>query len=308
MQTLAPIFLVGCPRSGTTLLQQMLDAHPEVAIAPETHFIRNFWLKREQYGSLESDRAYQLLLQAIVDLPEFAEMELSAPDFIAAAQTLERSYKNLFGLVLSQFRQKRAVARVGEKTPNHLLYMQTLQEFFPEARFIHIIRDPRAVVNSWKKVPWTTGSIGGDAGVWRRYMATARQCPPADGAIYNLHYEALVSNPEASLKAICQFLGLSFQAAMLDYYRQDSKGVNVSREPWKGNAVKPVSADSLTRWQQDMTPEEIATVDWVVKDEMMRLGYEPYASGWQVLWVATQLKTERSFNRARQYVEKRIKR
>ncbi|MGG6238270.1 sulfotransferase family protein [Nodosilinea sp. AN01ver1] len=308
MSTLAPIFLVGCPRSGTTLLQQMLDAHPEVAIAPETHFIRNFWLKREQYGNLENDRAYQALLHAIVALPEFTEMELSAADFVAIAQTLERSYKNLLGLLLDQFRQKRAVTMVGEKTPNHLLYMQILQEFFPEARFIHIIRDPRAVVNSWKKVPWTTGSVVGDAGVWRRYMATARQCPPAHGAIYSLHYEALVSDPEASLKAVCQFLGLPFQMAMLDYYRQDPRGVNVSREPWKGNAVKPVSSDSLTRWQQEMTAEEIATVEWVAKAEMTGLSYEPYASNWQVLRVATQLKTRRTLDRARQYVEKQIKR
>ena len=252
MQILNPIFLVGCPRSGTTLLQQMLDAHPEVAISPETHFIRNFWLKREQYGDLADDANYQTLLNAIADLPEFTEMELDLSIFQSAAQQLDRSYAALFKLLLDQFRQGRNTQIVGEKTPNHLLYMQTLQTFFPKARFIHIVRDPRAVVNSWKTVPWSTGSVGGDAEVWRRYMATARQSPPENDAIFTLNYEQLISASEDCLKKLCNFLELSFDTSMLDYHTQQSKRVNVNREPWKGNAVRPVNNKSLTRWQTEI--------------------------------------------------------
>lgn len=302
---LAPIFLVGCPRSGTTLLQQMLDAHPDIAIAPETHFIRSFFLS-DQYGDLNDDYNYKQLVKSIVDIPEFTEMELDSEEFVADSQTLERSYKSLFWLLLEQFRQRRRVRIVGEKTPNHLLYMQTLQEFFPKACFIHIIRDPRAVVSSWKKVPWTTGSVEGDARVWRRYMATARKSPPANGAIFSLHYESLVTEPEECLKSICNFLGIHFDRAMLRYYIKDSKGVNISREPWKRNAVKPVSEDALMKWQQELTLDEIATVELITRDELVSLGYKLYAPNWKTLQVAARIKTKRALDLAKQYVKKHM--
>jgi hypothetical protein len=301
MQMLAPVFLVGCPRSGTTLLQQMLDAHPAIAIAPETHFIRNFWLKRSLYGNLDIDSSYHNLLQDIISIPEFSEMELSDVAFISAAQTIKRDYKNLFWLLLEQFRQKRGVKIVGEKTPNHLLYMQTLRDFFPNACFIHIIRDPRAVVNSWKKVPWTTGSISGDAKVWKRYMATAQQATFDNKTLFSLHYESLVSEPEVCLKSICKFLGLQFDTAMLNYYIKDLKGVNINREPWKNNAIKPVNIDSLLRWKQEMTPDEIAVIELITKDEMARLKYEFYAPQWRILRMIISLKIQSVLAQLKQY-------
>ncbi|NEZ56156.1 sulfotransferase family protein [Adonisia turfae] len=307
MQTLNPIFLVGCPRSGTTLLQQMLDAHPDVAIAPETHFIRNFWLKREHYGDLAEDANYQVLLHAIADIPEFAEMELDLSTFQDAAQTLDRSYAALFTLLLEQFRQGRNTQIVGEKTPNHLLYMQTLQTFFPKARFIHIIRDPRAVINSWKTVPWSTGSVGGDAEVWRRYMATARQSPPDNGAIFTLHYEQLISASEDCLKKLCNFLELSFDASMLDYHTQQSKRVNVNREPWKGNAVRPVNNKSLNRWQTELSTLEIATIEAVASSEMCQLGYKTQSASWPLLKANAQKHTQQKLKLAKRYINKLVK-
>ncbi|EKU97437.1 sulfotransferase domain protein [Leptolyngbya sp. PCC 7375] len=307
MQTLNSIFLVGCPRSGTTLLQQMLDAHPDVAIAPETHFIRNFWLKREQYGDLAEDSNYQALLNAIADIPEFAEMELDLSTFQDAAQKLDRSYAVLFNLLLDQFRQDRNTQIVGEKTPNHLLYMQILQTFFPNARFIHIVRDPRAVVNSWKTVPWSTGSIAGDAEVWRRYMATARQSPPDNGAIFTLYYEQLISTSEDCLKKLCNFLELSFDASMLDYYTHQSKRVNVNREPWKGNAVRPVSSKSLTRWQRELSTAEIATIESVAGSEMCQLGYELQSGSWHLLRANAQKHTQQKLKLAKRYMNRLVK-
>lgn len=307
MQTLKPIFLVGCPRSGTTLLQQMLDAHPDVAIAPETHFIRNFWLKREQYGDLTNDANYQALLDAIGSIPEFAEMELSFATFQDAAKTVDRNYAALLDLLLEQFRRSRNSKIVGEKTPNHLLYMQTLQEFFPTARFIHIVRDPRAVVNSWKTVPWSTGSIGGNAEVWKRYMATARQSPPASGAIFTLHYEQLVAESENCLRRLCDFLDLQFDAKMLDYHANYSKRVNVTREPWKGNAVRPVNNKSLTRWQQELSKAEIATIESAAGEEMCQLGYDLQSASWHLLRANAHKHTQQKLTRARKYMQRLVK-
>jgi hypothetical protein len=303
---LAPIFLVGCPRSGTTLLQQMLDAHVEIAIAPETHFVENFWLKQDNYGDLAKDENYQRLIQDLVRVPEFCEMALSAEAFTAAAYAIERSYANLFCLLLSQFMKSRNVQIVGEKTPNHLLHMKTLKEFFPKSKFIHIVRDPRAVVNSWKKVPWTTGTVLGDAKIWRKYMITAQSRSIPEDTLLSLHYEELVASPESSLRRVCNFLNLAFDANMLNYYAQHSQGVNVSREPWKGNATKPISSTSLTRWQTDLATQEVAIIEAVTGKEMRQLDYSPYAPKWMVTKIVMQLRSRQLLGQAIDYIKQHI--
>jgi hypothetical protein len=271
----APVFLVGCPRSGTTLLQRLLDAHPLLAVAPETHFVRRFWLHRAKYQDLEQPAAFDTLVADIVAMPEFAEMGLDALAFANAALTTERTYPALFQLLLQSFAAGRGAAIVGEKTPNHLLYMPTLQEFFPAARFIHIIRDPRAVVKSWTTVPWSTGTIGGDAGVWRRYIQTAWTHPPRGAALHVVRYERLATDPERELRAICAFLGILFDPAMLAFHSREADTLNFAREPWKHRAAEPVTTEATDQWRTALTADQIGEIETLVWREMLRLGYRP---------------------------------
>jgi len=90
------IFLVGCPRSGTTLLQQILNAHSQIAIAPETKFIKRYWQKRKLYGNLFDDQNYHKLISNIVKHHVFAEMELDADCFIEAALSIKRDYGSFY--------------------------------------------------------------------------------------------------------------------------------------------------------------------------------------------------------------------
>ena len=202
-----PVFLVGCPRSGTTLLRRMMDAHAAMAIAPETHFIRRFYLRRTTTGISPTTTTTGDWWTPLRRSPKLVEMGIDLDRYRAASRDGPRTYGHLLGLLLEQFRTARGCPVVGEKTPNHLLYMQTLQRFFPDARFVHIVRDPRGVVNSWRDVPWSTGRISGDAEVWRRYLATARRRPPVGAdRLCQVHYERLVAAPEETLRRICQFL------------------------------------------------------------------------------------------------------
>ncbi|AFY79482.1 MAG: sulfotransferase [Hydrococcus sp. C42_A2020_068] len=309
--TKSPIFIVGCPRSGTTLLQQMLDAHPDIAIAPETHFIRNFYLKRETYGDLTQDVNYCRLIEDIVALPVFLEMGLNAEYFREAAWKIERSYAAIFNLILQQFAYTKNARIVGEKTPNHLLYMSILEQFFPTARFIHIIRDPRAVINSWRKVPWSNGSLHEDAEVWRRYMATARLSPPSQAPILTLHYEQLVLNPEMSLRSVCDFLGLPFERVMLSYHLLLSQTINTVREPWKNQATQSISQKSLDLWKKELSPSMVAEIEAVVWSEMKLFGYQTQTPLLQILIKSIPNQTKRNFrqikNRLFQSIQTRLK-
>ncbi|MEO0375512.1 MAG: sulfotransferase [Cyanobacteria bacterium P01_A01_bin.17] len=276
MDTKGPIFLVGCPRSGTTLLQQMLDAHPDVAIAPETFFMERFWLQRNRYGPLAQDSSFHQLLEDIIALPEFDEMGLSPIDFRKAAWQSERTYPAVFHLLLEQFSELSEAKVVGEKTPKHILHMEALLQFFPAARFIHIVRDPRAVATSWQQVPWSTGSLTGDTRVWRRYVTKTRYCSPlVKSVLLTLHYEQLVSQPERELHALCRFLDLEYQSAMMNYARRESQLVNVAREPWKANARRPLSRSSLNRWQTELSSSALLKIEAAAGSEMKYFGYQP---------------------------------
>jgi hypothetical protein len=271
----APVFLVGCPRSGTTLLQRLLDAHPMLAIAPETHFIRRFWLKRDAYGDLAAPDTFERLVDDVIQMPEFADMQLDAAEFRREAARIERSIPAVFDLLLGSFGRRRGARIVGEKTPNHLLYMPALEEFFPDARFIHIIRDPRAVVNSWRTVPWSTGSIAGDTAVWTRYMQTAWRQPPAAGHLHVMRYEALATEPERELRAVCDFLAIPFEPAMLSFHERESRTVDFDREPWKKNAAGPIQTRARDEWRNALAPEQVAEIERTAWGEMVRLGYQP---------------------------------
>lgn len=271
----APVFLVGCPRSGTTLLQRLLDAHPFVAVAPETHFIRRFWLPRTKYGALSDESCFGRLIDDIAAMPEFADMKLDPGRFNAAARRAERSVPALFDLLLCSFGERRGARIVGEKTPNHLLYMAILESFFPGARFVHIIRDPRAVVSSWRTVPWSTGTIGGDAGVWRRYMRTAWKQPPSRGKLHVMRYEALTRHPEQELRRVCDFLGIPFDPSMLSFHQREPETIDFAREPWKRGAALPIQARAHDDWRRRLSPDQVEEVEQLCWTEMVRLGYEP---------------------------------
>ena len=278
---LPTVFIVGCPRSGTTLLQRMLDAHPAVAVAPETFFIRRFWKRRAEYGDLQRDAAFERLLRDITAMPEFGEMGLDADAFTAAAQDAERSYATLFRLLLRQFTDQRTAQVVGEKTPNHVLYLPTLHDFFPDARFIHLVRDPRAVVNSWQSVPWSSGRAWRDAEIWIEYVAAGRAAAPLIGeALQVIHFEELVRVPEQTLRRVCAHLALDYDPAMLAFHERTPQTVNVEREPWKANTTQPIDPSVAEQWRSSLTPRQVAEIEAVAAEEMSRWGYVPEQPTW----------------------------
>lgn len=272
----SPIFVVGCPRSGTTLLQRMLDAHPHVAIAGETHFVSRFWIKRDEFGDLRDDANFDKLIDAVVSTPEFGDLGLDTHRYAAAARAGAHDHAALFRLLLVQYARLHCAERVGEKTPDHLVHAPVIAGYFPSSQFLHIVRDPRAVASSTRRVPWATQDAAQNADVWRKYMVYARTFSrDMRRRIHTVRYEALVSDPEKQLRSICEFLGLSFEPAMLEYHNKDTGSLNVEREPWKINATKPIRTSKIDEWRSKLTPATITTIEAVAWREMTRHGYEP---------------------------------
>jgi len=283
-----PVFLVGCPRSGTTLLQRILDAHPQIAVAPETHYVRRVWKRRRELPADGDplDRDSRSVAQGwFTEMPEFDEMELDRASFLERTRET-RCIPDLFLELLRMFGERRGASIVGEKTPNHLRSMRLLERQFPDAAFVHIVRDPRAVVDSWSRVPWTNGSPAADAEVWRKYMQAARETPPRDPSrLYSLRYEKLVTDGVAELERLCAFLNVPYDPRIMEFHRNTDPTLNLEREPWKANAASPLDARTATRWKERMSAAAIAATEAVVWSEARRLGY-PLTRRGPAAWIA----------------------
>lgn len=268
-----PVFVVGFPRSGTTLLQQILNGHPDIAIAPETHFIGRYWGHRHRRGPLADDAAWETLLREIADEPGFRESGVGAEQVLAAGRTVDRGWPGALQAAMRAFAEAQSATIFGEKTPLHQLHMPRLQDWFPEARFIQIVRDPRAAVNSWRHVPWSRGSVVREAMEWNRRDRAAQADAAVIREILTLRYEDLVRTPEPSVRTLCSFLGVEPTPTMLS--GREPVGVSTRREPWKQGVTEPVNPDRVEAWRSELGRLRMLAVETITQAGLRRYGYEP---------------------------------
>ena len=210
----APIFIVGSPRSGTTLLRNMLNRHPAIAICLETQFRRLIYERRRSFGNLSDFGNRARLVKQYLSIDRVKSMQIDLP---ALEDTLLRegvSYPAFLGSFLRFYAEANGKKRCGEKTPEHSVFAGTLCEWFPGAFIIHILRDPRDVVASLMRMPRKPKNVLANANTWVRCNLGAwgsRQHP----RYLLVRYEELVAQPEGQLRRICAFIGEEYSPAML---------------------------------------------------------------------------------------------
>lgn len=191
-----PIFVVGCPRSGTTLVRLILDSHPRISCGPETHFLPDLegivgrhWHRLSRFGM---PREYWL-------------------DRIG----------RFFGDFQNDYARSRGKARWADKSPAYTPHLPFLLEVFPTAQIVHVVRDPRDVVASHHK-RWGAAAALSAVGRWRTYVAAARAAGAAvgPGRYHEIRYEDLVADPEPALRALLAFLGEQWAPQVLRHDEQ----------------------------------------------------------------------------------------
>lgn len=282
-------FIVGCPRSGTTLLRWMLDSHPSIAVTPETHFGERYLTSRER-GARDLDfdasssrstatSASTLELDRFCESPVFKEMSIDERTLRERASLEPNDPWRPLRLAMEDFGRRRDVSIVGEKTPSHSLHLEALAEAFPDARFLMLRRDPRAVAASWQRASWSRHSTRQIAETWCRYSRamgrSARQIGPR---CLEISYEELVRNPTRLLASICEFLGTDFDSGMLLYHerRQDS----TSPEERADHALtfeqpKPARIDA---WRTELSRADLREIEAICARPMAQRGYLPATS------------------------------
>lgn len=252
-------FLVGCARSGTTLLQTLLAGHPRIASFPESHFFPGTihvrrWFRK---AGLASRRARPRFL-AFLREAGLEEERWRLP----RTALLVRQYVQAFLEILDAHTLNQGKSHWLEKTPQHLHYLAEIERLVPGARFIHLVRQGADVVASLHEVThrhpedWG-GSTGIDAGIdrWLGDIAITRRHLGRPGHIA-VRYEALVRDPTAVLVRLCGFMGLSYDPAMLERQAETARRVVLAGEPWKATAGEAVRETGERKFEALFSKEE----------------------------------------------------
>ena len=272
-----PVFVVGCSRSGTTLLRLMLDAHPDLSIPPESHFLSRFAHAIDRYrvpgGGVDPDR----LTGDILHTETFAAWGVPDGDVLARVRALPEpaSFADVVDAVYLAYAEPRGAGRWGDKTPRYVLDIPLFDRMFPGSRFVHIVRDGRDVALSLRSVRFGPDDTMSAASFWARRVRAGRRAGGRLGAgrYVEVRYEALIADPERELRAICDVIDLPWDRAMLDYHRGVDGALPADRRSQHRHEGRSPTA-GLRDWRAQMPPAEVAAFEAVAGGLLDELGYE----------------------------------
>jgi hypothetical protein len=201
--------------------------------------------------------------------PQLVRQHLTGVEPIAFEDVLRRLYE-LWALSVGK-------PRYGDKTPSYVLAMQELGDVFPEARFIHVIRDGRDVALSLLQLahPDHPRTVGRTARQWADWVRGGRAAGARleSGRYLEVHYEDLVTEPEIVLRSICDFIALEFSPLML---RPQDRGRSAvpEHERWQHPNLDLPPTPGLRNWREDMPPADVARFEAIAGRQLEAAGYE----------------------------------
>jgi len=258
--------VLGVSRSGTTLLKAMLDANSQLAIPSESYFIPQLW---DRHGARPDRDAFVEDLARLakirewgVDVEDVRGRLEPQPTFAAAVAAIYQSYADA-----------RGKPRFGDKTPLYMQHLDLLARTFPGARYVHIVRDGRDAALSFLAMTRRPRfnlsrprGLADFAAAWRREVLAARRFGRTQPYL-ELRYENLVAEPEARLRAVCEFLELPYEPGMLEYHRREDPALYADHP----RLAEPPVRDAR-KWREQMAPRDVELFEAIAGDTLSELG------------------------------------
>lgn len=269
----APVFIFGCPRSGTSLISRMLDAHPRLACPFESHLYNTFYPWLKYYSDLSQSGGRRRLVNDILCTQVMRDWT-PPPDANRTFDAIKHhDFHGVVDALMTIWTQNADKKRWIEKTPAHGLMWRTIREGFPNMKVIHMVRDGRDVALSTMASRFSTRHILVAAGKWRRYLDEMTQAREALGSdqFMELHYESLVTDAERQLKRICDFLGEAYAPAMLDYHHRKVSYQTDARN--NENLNQPIQLANTEKWRTRMSSRDQRLFEAIAGDCLTRYGY-----------------------------------
>ncbi|BCL59430.1 sulfotransferase [Desulfomarina profundi] len=275
----SPVFVVGCARSGTSLVYSILLASNEFAhYEAETLLLRTC---ADKYGKLNRERNYNKFIQGWVQSKQFIRSGLNQDRFLLNAPNHSSNYLDFLDFFMTSIAIDQGKFRWAENTPNHILEITNIAKHFPDARFIHVIRDGRAVASSLDKLNWISLKHPAlrmiSAGIhWKTQVKQGRkQGKKLDRNYMELFYEELIENPEKVLQELSVFTGTTINLQILENNRYSSlkKNNSVYSDNIKSEKNRIFSSSAVDKWKTSLSSEDQAILNTVTGDLLEELGF-----------------------------------
>jgi Sulfotransferase family len=278
------LFIVGCPRSGTTLFRRMVDAHPDVAVVPEVG-----WLARryeERQGLTPDGLVTRAFIRRLTEKPGFgryARIPLAHEELTELLESdCRMSYAEFVTMLFDRYGEQHGKRLVANKTVDLVRSISMLHELWPTAKFAHLIRDGRDVAlsaMSWRRAEklasrfptWREDPMSTAAAWWEWHVRAGREDGRSIGTAlyYEVRYESLVANAGTELRNLCLFLGITYDEAMVRFYEgreQNGPGLD-AKHGWR----RPTPG--LRDWRTQMAAEDVERFEAIAGGLLDELGY-----------------------------------
>jgi hypothetical protein len=282
-EDIQPFFIVGSGRAGTTLLRRSLQASDDVHIPPEIWSFKNTYTYFLRYRTILSwEDLVSVLVRKYIAGGDF-ESSFRREGFSVIQELIdvpanERSLARIIGVVNRQHGHHRGAtfSRWGDKTPLNSFCLEEIVEVFPDAKFIHMIRDPVDVLRSYLKHDMVPDL---ESGVDRlnRAVRSVINFGRKNERVIEVRYEDFVSYPEVEAGSICDFLGLDFQSSWLkrtDHYDEIDEVAGLDPH---ANVFQSISTEYVGKGRQELSTETLHRLDSLIGEKVEQLGYEPIA-------------------------------
>lgn len=270
-----PFFIVGCPRSGTTLLQTILDSHPDVAVPPESHFFRHY------RGAVEAETPEISPWEdphLIDDLLENFRIkswniELNRRDLLTNNKNTASVFENIF----CQYARSHKKSVWGDKTPQHAFDLDIILSVFPKARIIYMVRDGRDVAESYLRAFIGPAHIATCAERWKAYVDTVQKIRTRIGSeqFLRIRYEDLVLEPEATQRKLWHFLGLSDPGA-IEPEKSTAAEIYLRLSYLHKTSQESLSANRIGRFKEHLSRTQIRQFEQIAGVQLIQESYQVF--------------------------------
>jgi len=269
-----PFFVVSAPRSGSTLLRLVLDAHPRLAVPPPGWLFELVYPYLYSYGDLARPENLRELAEDILATPTVKKWPIATdPDRLVAAAPAP-GFAGLFAAVHRLYAESTGKPRWGEKSPRDCFWMDEIRAEFPDARFVHLLRDGRdQAIDLADSTLWPY-SLYSAADLWQSYVRAARDSGarlPRD-AYLEVRYEDLCADPRRTLTAICEFLGEAFDPRMLTHH-ETASARQWSDDPLHAKTSRPISTEYCGMFETRLARADRAALDAHIGATLELFGY-----------------------------------
>ena len=269
-----PIFIVSAPRSGSTLLRLILDAHPRLAVPPPGWLFHFVYPYLYSYGDLDVEENFRELVKDILETPTIKRwpIEISVEKILSSVE--DRTFRGVYKCIHVLYANDCGKYRWGVKTPRNSVWIDEIMSLFPDAQIIHLLRDGRDVAIDISDADFLPGTVYASAQVWRNFVSAVKRSEEKLGpeSFFEIRYENLCRDPERELGKLCEFLGEEFSDHMLSHYEFGSSA-QWSKDPRHAETARPINTDFVDMYKTRLRKPDLDALNSLLGDMLHSFGY-----------------------------------